>query len=75
MLHTGFPQGLENRENRENKSGQGKVREMSGNNFYIEMSGKSQGIFWPKSLIHYFIKQNGSGMYTKPAKGFCKTNC
>ena len=58
-LSTGFPQGLANRENRENDFGEGKVRELSGNNFYSKKSGKSQGILGPKSLIYnYFIKQN-----------------
>ena len=43
---TGFPQGLENRENREKNNGQGKVREKSGNFILGQKSGKSQGILF-----------------------------
>ena len=42
----GFPQGLENRENREKNNGQGKVREKSGNFILGQKSGKSQGILF-----------------------------
>ena len=45
-LHSGFPQGLENRENREKNNGQGKVREKSGNFILGQKSGKSQGILF-----------------------------
>jgi hypothetical protein len=34
--YSGFPPGLENRENREKKYGQGKVREKSGNFIFIQ---------------------------------------
>ena len=43
---SGFPQGLENRENREKNNGQGKVREKSGNFILGQKSGKSQGILF-----------------------------
>ena len=42
----GFPQGLENRENREKNNGQGKVREKSGNFILGKSPGKSQGILF-----------------------------
>ena len=60
FVRTGFPQGLENRENREKNNGQGKVREKSGNFILGQKSGKSQGIclFWAKSQGISF--QNGS---------------
>ena len=44
--YSGFPQGLENRENREKNNGQGKVREKSGNFILGQKSGKSQGILF-----------------------------
>ena len=46
ILYAGFPQGLENRENREKNNGQGKVREKSGNFILGQKSGKSQGILF-----------------------------
>ena len=45
-IMAGFPQGLENRENREKNNGQGKVREKSGNFILGQKSGKSQGILF-----------------------------
>ena len=49
---TGFPQGLENRENREKNNGQGKVREKSGNFILGQKSGKSQGILFQTADSH-----------------------
>ena len=49
---TGFPQGLENRENREKNNGQGKVREKSGNFILGQKSGKSQGILFQNADCH-----------------------
>ena len=46
VLISGFPQGLENRENRGKNNGQGKVREKSGNFILGQKSGKSQGILF-----------------------------
>ena len=42
----GFIPDRENRENRENEKCQGNVREMSGNFFISQMSGKCQGTFF-----------------------------
>ena len=51
---TGFIPDRENRENRENEKCQGNVREMSGNFFISQMSGKCQGTFFKNGIIDDF---------------------
>ena len=50
-IYSGF---IPDRENRENEKCQENVREMSGNFFISQMSGKCQGIFFLNGIIDDF---------------------